>query len=572
MRVQRSRRVLAIVVSAVCVLGPLLASVWVLPAYAANPPRLGHLAPAAGHGTPSQKGIISKTSASISLSKNAYPPTSLLEVSGSGFGSNEDVDIYFDTTDLALAQSDASGSFSGIVIEVPASAVPGTHYVSVVGRSSGQQAQAPFLVSTNWNQFGFSPWHQGDNPYENVLSPSNVGQLQLAWTTTPIGYSATSPAIAGGNIYASGHGTSNEYPLYSFNQLTGRPTWRSNSIEPSGPTMAVNYLPINGTPSWVLFTSLDSDIGGVDAYNVSACTTVPCPLLWSQPLDAQAEVTYANGVVYASSADGHVYAFAADSGTPLWTSPAATGNYTGAPAWWGGRVYAGSYDGYLYAFNAADGAVLWKGSLGGVALTGTTVANGLVYINAGGTLEAFNALGCGAVTCAPVWTSTAADSYLSTDPAYANGVVYVGGGFNRGLYAFAAAGCGKPTCSPVWVGTTVDPVGSDISIANGVVYASSAYPSFQLEAFAAAGCGAATCDPLWTYAFSNGDFLDGSAPVISNGMLYVMSYYGKVYMFHLPATAIAPLPARPNLASLRPNLALRRAMPRMTPLPDLPDQ
>jgi hypothetical protein len=49
-----------------------------------------------------------------------------------GFRASTAVDIYFDTTDMALAITSGTGAFSGIGIQVPASAVPGTHWVTGV--------------------------------------------------------------------------------------------------------------------------------------------------------------------------------------------------------------------------------------------------------------------------------------------------------------------------------------------------------------------------------------------------------------------------------------------------------
>ena len=77
------------------------------------------------------------------VSPGTGPPGSAVNVSGAGFGPLEGVDVYFDTTDLALAETGANGSFGPVSITVPASAVPGTHTVSAEGRQSGGFAQAP---------------------------------------------------------------------------------------------------------------------------------------------------------------------------------------------------------------------------------------------------------------------------------------------------------------------------------------------------------------------------------------------------------------------------------------------
>ena len=141
----------------------------------------GLVAPAAGS--------ISAAAAApgITLSPKTGPPTSQVMVSGTGFGAFEAVDIYFDTTDEALASTGADGSFSGITISVPGSAVPGTHFITGVGRHSGLSAQAPFKVNANWLQFRFANKHRGVNPYENVLSPANTRGKAL----DPIGRART---------------------------------------------------------------------------------------------------------------------------------------------------------------------------------------------------------------------------------------------------------------------------------------------------------------------------------------------------------------------------------------------
>ena len=75
-------------------------------------------------------------SQSITVSPLSNPPNTTIFVSGSGFSAGADVDIYFDTTDLALAVTDDTGSFSQIALHVPASAenpLPETNIVVLGG-------------------------------------------------------------------------------------------------------------------------------------------------------------------------------------------------------------------------------------------------------------------------------------------------------------------------------------------------------------------------------------------------------------------------------------------------------
>ncbi len=113
----------------------------------------------------------------ISLSPTSGPPTTNLQVSGSGFAANAKVDIFFGTEDKALAIADGSGSFSQIM-QVPASALPGTHWLSAVQRSGHNRAQVRFEVHTNWDEFLREDMTRF-NPYENVLNVHNVGNMQL---------------------------------------------------------------------------------------------------------------------------------------------------------------------------------------------------------------------------------------------------------------------------------------------------------------------------------------------------------------------------------------------------------
>src|SRR6516225_12177993 len=120
-------------------------------------------------------------SQSITVSPASNPPNTTIFVSGSGFSAGADVDIYFDTADLALAVTDDTGSFSQIALHVPASALPGEHTVSAKDRSTGANAQTPFRVDTRWAQFRKRASHDGHNWGENVLSPGTAGGLSLLW-------------------------------------------------------------------------------------------------------------------------------------------------------------------------------------------------------------------------------------------------------------------------------------------------------------------------------------------------------------------------------------------------------
>src|ERR1035438_1711608 len=73
----------------------------------------------------------------VTVSPKSGPPTEEAAVSGTGFGANQAVDIYFDTTDLALVATGPSGAFNGIRLTIPASATPARHWITAVGWQHG---------------------------------------------------------------------------------------------------------------------------------------------------------------------------------------------------------------------------------------------------------------------------------------------------------------------------------------------------------------------------------------------------------------------------------------------------
>ena len=83
-------------------------------------------------------------------------------------------------------------------------------------------------------------------------------------------------------------------------------------------------------------------------------------------------------------------------------------------------------------------------ALAGTILFGAGAGAGVV----GGALVALAPGGCGAATCAPLWSS-AAGSPLRVQPGVATDVVFVGAEDGT-VSAFATAGCVASPCAPLW--------------------------------------------------------------------------------------------------------------------------
>ena len=248
----------------------------------------------------------------LTPSPKSGPPTSSISVSGTGFSAYAAIDIYFDTTDETLAFANGSGAFSKIPIPVPASALPGNHYVTAVQRSNGKGAQAVFLVQTNWSEFGFTSKNKRSNPYENVLNLSTVGLMDLDWSFTTGNSVYSAPAVVNGVVYAGSY----DGNVYALNASTGAKLWSfaTGSID-SSPAVA------NGV---VYVGCLDTNV-----YALNATTGAK---LWSFTTGAivPSSPAVANGVVYFTAvASGKLVALDASTGSvlkeldlgPVWSGP-----------------------------------------------------------------------------------------------------------------------------------------------------------------------------------------------------------------------------------------------------------
>lgn len=451
----------------------------------------------------------------VSVSPKSGPPTDKVHVRGAGFAADEALDIYFDTTDLALATTGPGGSFDGIRLTIPASAVPGTHWITGVGRRSGLAAQTSFLVQTDWPQDMHGPQHHGYNPTENVLNVSNVAGLQIRWSVTG-GHENTvspSPVVAEGVVYVALDPTLYG-KFYAFDAATGKQLWSAST--------GTLFLSAAAVADGVVY------VGSVD-HNLYAFNAKTGQQLWSAatgaPVDSSPAV--ANGLVYAAS--DKVYAFNASTGQLIWS--AAAGSTIGSsPAVANGIVYVGSYDDLLYAFNAATGRLLWRVATGNAIISSPAVANGVVYVGSDDRkLYAFNAAGG-----QPLWSATTGGSVDS--PAVANGVVYVGS-LDGNLYAFNAA-----TGQQLWSAPTGNQIQVAPAVANGVIYVGPV--GGEIYAF-----NAATGQQLWGATTPNWI----ASPAVVNGIVYVASYGGNLDAFGLPP---ADPPARPDPGTLKPDLTL----------------
>jgi hypothetical protein len=163
------------------------------------------------------------TGPSLTVTPGTAPPTSLLHVSGSGFAATEAVDVYFDTTDLVLATTNGAGAFTNVPLTVPASASPGTHWITAVGRNDGVAVQKKLRVHTSWLERGYSAFGRSLNPFENAVSPGNVASLDEDWAASAAyGIRFGGPAVTTSSLVVYG---SEDGVVRAVRQATGALVW-----------------------------------------------------------------------------------------------------------------------------------------------------------------------------------------------------------------------------------------------------------------------------------------------------------------------------------------------------------
>jgi outer membrane protein assembly factor BamB len=454
----------------------------------------------------------------VTLAPTTGHPNLPVTVTGSGFANTEAVDIYIDTVDSLLAVSTATGTIRA-AITIPAAAQPGLHYVTAIGRKSGDAAQKPFTVSTSWAEDGFGAAHLAWNQYENTLSPSVIPSLELQWTA-PESPDYGTPAVVGGRIYVgSGNGTG----VYALNATTGAIVWHQTTAA------AEPFFASAAVAGGMIY--IQGDTGLLYAFNTSGT------LQWSKQLGTSglSGPVVVNGLIYVESGNS-IYALTT-SGNIQWSYVTGNAAEADAVAVGNGRVFATSTDGKVYAFDASTGTLIWSFSTGSSFVSTPAVANGIVYV--GCENKIFYALRAASGT--PIWSATTG-SQIEGSPAVAGGVAYIASE-DGNLYAYNAL-----NGDSVW-SVPITGSGSQVSIADGVIYVGD------------------NAGNVYAFDAQYGQYLVGvatggvvfGAPVVVNGTLYVASGDGNMYAFAPGGTGadgIRRATTPPALSSLHPDMQL----------------
>lgn len=400
----------------------------------------------------------------------------------------------------------------------------------IVGKGAARRAALGLTVALVaagasgcwWGQPGFGPEHARVNDLESGLTPATVGSLAQAWTLAFPDGSLSEPLVSDGRVFFAGHDQTAGTFVRARRLDTGDEIW-TRQIE--GSTLVATGVTFSGSDLWV---------GHLDP-SASSCSGDPGRLTSLDPATGDVTSSEATTVPVALPvAAGPVEALVRSTGCLDPTAPSA-----------------------LVVRDTASHATQWTyafpGPAGGATISGTTI-----YVSSGGQVYAFDALGCGAPTCDPLWVRSGgsgaivvagrmfAVSHETTDLGHGVtaqtalltvydartgdklwGTSYTGGdpfmGLGRGeivglavtgdtvyvaewhdpgspgpaigtLDAFPAAGCGAAFCSPAWRGSLPGAPTAQIAAGGGLVYAGT--DAQTVAAFDAAGCGVATCAPL----------------------------------------------------------------------------
>ena len=479
---------------------------------------------------PSLPAQAAKPAGQISLSTSASPPSGTVLVTGTGgFSNGETIDLFFDSANQGIAIATNSGKFPATGLQVPTRAVPGTHWVTAIGRQSGRTAQVPLTVRTDWTSAGFDATRGGWNVFENLVDSTNVSTLTEGWSAATGNAGHTSPAVAGGSVYVG----SENGKLYAFNancSANCSPRWTGttggaidSSPAVSGSTVYVGSddgklyafdtgCSGNCSPKWTATTGgpIDSSpaVSGGLVYVGSAdknlyafpesCTRTPCAPAWTAPAGGTVHSSPSVGyvkmlnqtVVAVGANSGQITVVNATTGAKIWSQTLSAG-LDAAPTFASEVVkdkemlYAATDDGNLNALVAGDGTLLWHATIGAAVHASPTVAGSRLFIGADdGLLYAFNAAGCKGVAgaaCDPIWTAgTSGMPFVRAAPTAGDGVVYVGR-VDGSLSAYDTAGCKAPSCPAARWTTAVGPVTSAPALANGTLYVTSG--DSELHAF-----------------------------------------------------------------------------------------
>ena len=333
----------------------------------------------------------------------------------------------------------------------------------------------------------------------NRLYALDAATGALLWQRLTAGWVDSSPAVQGEVLYAACRGGR----LYAVNRLTGAPLW----IADLGAASASSPLVLNGR----VYVGTGSPENKLKVYD--AATGAPLGSFQAaQPVDSAPSTDGEN--IYFGANDGNIHALAAATLAPLWPAYPTLGSFgMNSVAVSSGSLYAlpGRDDKKAYAMRAGDGALLADSPYLVRASTISDNEIGVPWMQAGSPV--IDAEGY-------VYVAAAGAAAASSDP-----VGYL-------------AGLSSGTLAAVWPSSRplggVSPVGvlASPAMANEIIVA--ATPGGRLLVVSSSGVQLEDLD------ISSPSY---SSPALSNGMVIVANFGGKVTGYRAGRHAAISRPA-----------------------------
>jgi outer membrane protein assembly factor BamB len=351
-----------------------------------------------------------------------------------------------------------------------------------VARTGTAVLLAVTLSGCWWQQTGGNAGQTRNNPLEIQLTAANVDRLALRWSTSAPGR-LSEPVTDARRAYVT-HTASGESAVRAYELTTGSLAWE-RALPNTGAKFEV-------TPP-VEFSGADLLVSHPARPPVTPCADL-------RRLDPSSgdtlAVRTAHLVTTATVTSGSIVA------------------HTEA------RICDPDFlgDHHLVVRDAATLEILWTANLDSLSNVPPTIADGRIYVNQAGNILAYDAAGCGAPVCQPVWTNSG-DGFAVNDPIVAaNGQVYLRRSFRvevppNGVYEYGlleALDADDGTLlwqAPYSAGTDNGDAGGvdEIAVTDDRVYVvagrnQGAGTPYQrvLEAYPASGCGRAECTPEWS--------------------------------------------------------------------------
>ena len=337
-----------------------------------------------------------------------------------------------------------------------------------------------------------------------------------AWTRPGSHLIEFQPVLMSGRLYYQ----KNNGEIYAISATTGRVRWRRHigGLSASTPAAA------GGKVYAVVNKIGEGGVAGAGPGRLVAMDARTGRIRWAKRLASASESSplATAGRIYVGSQDGTVYCLLATSGRIVWRYHAG-GAVKAAPAFSNGRIFIGDYGGSMTALRARDGSVIWRAGTSGRSFgragnfyATPAVAFGRVYAgNTDGRVYSF------AASSGKLAWSHSTGGYVYGAPAVADvpglkPAVYIGSYSGQFMALDARSG------AVIWSRSGYGKISGAASVIGDVVYFSS------LSKRRTWALGARTGRTLWS--LGRGAF----NPAISDGIRVYITGYGTQYAFTTP--------------------------------------